>query len=1033
MQDSNTQIDFSELSPLIDQLLNTVKSATELATSGLDEKLAEYVFFPLYHIFGQLNKYPMTIIEKCLDCLTILIVHGWKTKISSKLAQQIFSLLTFIIDGVPGSKPKARPEETILGAYKTQHALLDTVGNSPLAAAGLADQEFIPALGHGVTVILDGIMEGVNTDIQAEAIACIRSLFNTIRDREALASFLPGTISAFAKLLSAPTKQKSIVLAHAIEAVGIILTRVLGDVHMNATMKRETDSGSNQDKTRVLSKSWFEATASQVRMAIAPIMKLRSHDSLSVRTALNRFCIKLLDECHSSLNNCSSFLIETAIILDPGAEAEFSLETNLGSLVSIYPELENSVKSTVFNWMSSLPGSTQSADEAVPRTAIHNFLKGMELLRHLRIESSTIEDTLPYTLRDTLTALMSKEKSAQPANVMPIDLQDSHALVSSRGSSQYPPIVMSHESQRGLKKEMMDLISFVGSTSQQTSTISTILESARDDTSVTQVASFWLCYKMIRAVYAAKTESDEFLNLSAVQDNFDAELIFDELYNYSVQILDNHSDATQVDWRLEATALEMVTFAAQEAGKAYRPELMDVLFPVATLLGSESTLLQQHAIITLNELASACEYGSVSELIVDNIDYMVNSVSLRLNTLDISPTSTQVLTMMVRLAGPRVIPFLDDVVDSVFAALENYHGYPAFVESLFVVLKEIVDQASHTDRLQLEDRERASKSHKKTVTGTQSLQTLSDFFQRRSQRKERESREMETHQVIDSHPQRPWGDKKDSAPGEEDETPPEGGGNDDQKPPNSPTYQLLNRVANLTQFYLTSPTPKLRRSLLELLNTASKVLAADEDAFLPLVNSVWPVVIARLHDPESFIATEACHTLYGLCEAAGDFLSTRFKTEWSNGLGDWCRRNKAEAIRGQGRSTKAPQITGLTSQTGPISLPIRAVTKGVQAVSEQTEGSGSLGQYASPARIWEATVKLLTGIVSFVRIDDDMFDQILDLLLDVIGKNESVREALETVNKNAVWLAEYQRGLIAPVPAPKLDGFTFAPMRQMSA
>lgn len=1030
MRDSNTTVASNQLSPLIKQLLDTLKSATEQPTSGLDEKLAEYVFFPLYHIFGQLKKYPMTVIEQCLDCLIILIQHGWKMKISPKLAQQIFSLLTFIIDGVPGEKTVAKPEETVLGAYKTEHALLNTVGNSLQAAAGLADQEFIPALGHGVTVMLDGIIDGANTDIQLEATACIRALFSTVRDQGALASFLPGTISAFAKLLSAPAKQKSAVLAQAIEAASFILTRVIGDVYMNTILKKETEGDSVEDKTKPLSKPWLDATASQVRMAIAPIMKLRSHDSLSVRTALDRFCIKLLDECHGSLKNCSSFLIETAIILDPGTETEFSLETNLGSLVSIYPDLENSVKSTVFNWMSSLPGSTQSADEAVPKTAIHNFLKGMELLRQLRIESSTIEDTLPYTLRDTLKSLMGKDSLSQPANIMPIDLQDSQALVSS-SSSQYPTIIMTHESQRGLKKEMMDLISFVGSTLQKTSKLSAMIESARDDSSVNQVASFWLCYKMIRAVYAAKDESDEFLNLSSTQDNFDAELIFNELYDYSVQVLNNHSEASQVDWRLEATALEMVTIAAREAGKAYRPELMDVLFPVATLLGSESTLLQQHAIIALNELASACKYASVSELIVDNVDYMVNSVSLRLNTLDISPASTQVLTMMVRLAGPRVIPFLDDVVDSVFAALENYHGYPLFVESLFVVLKEIVDQASRTDLLRLEDRERASKSHKKATAGTPNLHTLSQFFQRRSQRKERDAREMEDHKVMDLHPQRPWGGDKE-VPAEEDGPPAEGGG-DDQKPPNSPTYQLLNRVASLTQYYLTSPTPKLRRSLLELLNTASKVLAADEDAFLPLVNAVWPVVITRLHDSESFIAIEACHTLFGLCEAAGDFLATRFKTEWANGLGDWCRRNKAEARRGQGRLTAAPQITSLTSQTKTLSIASRTATKGIESISTQNEGSGSLGQYASPARVWEATIKLLTGILMFVRIDDSMFDEILDLLIDVMGRNEAVKEALETINKNAVWLAEYQRGLIAPEPVPKLAGFNFVHMKHLSA
>src|SRR5690606_22271970 len=93
--------------------------------------------------------------------------------------------------------------------------------------------------------------------------------------------------------------------------------------------------------------------------------------------------------------------------------------------------------------------------------------------------------------------------------------------------------------------------------------------------------------------------------------------------------------------------------------------------------------------------------------------YMVNSVALRLNTLDISPASTQVLTMMIRLTGPRLVPFLDDVVESIFAALENYHGYPLFVESLFSVLKELVNQAVKSDTLLLEDQKHSVPVHKK--------------------------------------------------------------------------------------------------------------------------------------------------------------------------------------------------------------------------------------------------------------------------------------------------------------------------------
>lgn len=968
----------------------------------------------------------MALIENCLESLTLIIVNGWKNKISAKLVQQIFSLLTFIIEGVPGAAKKPRPEETILGSFKTQHALLDTIKHSPLAAAGLAEEESVPALGHGITVMLDGAVEGANADIQTEAILCITSLYTAIRDDAALASFLPGTISSLTKILSTPNSHKIIVLRSALESTGVVLTRVLGDVRTSKIRKSEPAHEDDNAKAPVLSKAWLDATVSQVRMALTPMMKLRTYDSMVVRSALERLCIVLLDECHSSLENCSSFLVETAIILDPGIGDDFTLQTNLSHLMNIYPEMESSAKVAVYNWMSSLPGSMQSGDEAVKKNAIHNVLRGLALLKQLHIESSTIEDALPSMLRDTLSTLISKDASSDSGRVLPIDLQDSMSITASSQQS-FAPVVMTHESQRFLSQEVMALINFIGSASSSRPILLDMLESARDGSSTHQVAAFWLCYEMVKAAHSVSSGTDDLLNMSEFENaGSEIDTVSNELYALSVQILDNHSETAVVDWRLEAVALEVVAYTSQRAGPAFRPELIDVLFPVATFLGASNSSLQQHAITTLNKLAAACDYDSVSGLIVANVDYMVNSVSLRLNTLDISPASTQVLTMMIRLAGPRLIPFLDDVIDSIFAALENYHGYPMFVESLFVVLKEVVDQAARAETLPLlEAQERSSQSHAKHAEPRESLNNLNHFLERRAERLQRDAEEMESNS-LKTHPQRPWTEEKQNE--EDDHTPSQGG--TDEKPPSSPTYKLLNRVAHLTQYYLTSPTPTLRRSLLELLNTASKILAADEDSFLPLVNAVWPVVIEKLRDPESFIVMEACHTLSGLCEASGDFLSTRLKTEWWNGLGDWCRRTKRNARSTRSASITSPaKITNVASETSPVALSIRTSKRnGIETVSNMDLAPSSLGQHASPAKLWEATIELLGSIVQNVRVDEEMFDEILELLADVIGKRRSIREALEVVNKDAVWLNGYQRQAVEHLATPKLDGFAFKEM-----
>ncbi|RSM06291.1 hypothetical protein CEP52_005748 [Fusarium oligoseptatum] len=978
-----------KLTELTGQVLEILNEQIQQNPLALDEKLSEYVFFPLYHIFRQMDQYPMPLIENCIKALAILITHGWKTKISAELVKQILSLLTFILDGTPGSAQK-RPlaEETALEAFRGLTALFTTAGTSTTAASGLSEAETIPALGHGVTVMLDGVVSGATPQIQQEALRALQAVYRTIKEPAALASFLPGTVSSLAKVASSPNRYKGNVLAKCLETVSLVLTTVLADLRTRSVLaKSEAEQEDEDHDNKILSPSWLKASAIQVKKALSAMMKLRTHDSTDVRSALNKLCVTILDECHKTLENCANILIETAIVLGETEEKASLTQTSLQDLVSIYPELGEIVKTTAYNWMSSLSRLMQAADEQAKRDAIRNVLKALELLKSLHIQSSTLEDSMSTMLRDSVISLVQASKT-QPTN----EITDAKLIAGGDSSEyrdvQYQPILLPSESQKDIRGEMTSLISFLGSSLE---------------TRLGKFPPFWLCFQLVKASHSASAEEDMFLNLSSLSDPAgDVEGVFNELYTTAVQILDRHTEVEPVDWRLEALALEVTAYTAQRSGESFRPELIDVLFPIATFLGSNSQGLQKHAIVTLNSIAASCGYTSVSELIISNVDYMVNSVSLRLNTLDISPASINVLTMMIRLAGPRLVPYLDDVIDSIFGALDNYHGYPVFVENLFSVLKEVVDQGVRSDMLLLEHQTSSKPDHRKKAQKTDGISSLLDTLAKRRERTSRD--ETETDQVR-GHPTIPW--KKEDKKEDDDEdgaNPPA----EEEKPPNSQT------------------------SLLELLTTASTALAPDEDAFLPLVNSIWPVVIDRLHDPEAYIAVEACHALAGLCAAAGDFLSSRFKTDWADWLRGWCRKAKLEASGRPGQTKPRGEVRitrGRESDDSRIVMPLRSggnLGGNPQPVAPYS--GGDLGRFASPARVWEATVELLTAIVSHVHVDEDMFDDILDLLSDVLERNVGVREALEAVNGDAVWLVRYERGNVEPLPTPQMDGIVFAAM-----
>lgn len=1034
-----------DLIKVVEDLATVIESQVAQDSSVLDEKLADYVFFPLSNILRNQPEYPIRLTELTVKCLRSLIDYGWKSKIPLDLAQQLLILLTFIIGGVPGKDVKIQiPEETELETFKAISSLVKATGSTVAGAAALVDTKAIPALGHAISIVLDGIADGRTYEIQLGALQALSTLFGAVKDRSALATFLPGIVSSLSKLLTPPQalKTRQRVLIEGISAVNHVLIKVLSDIQVMGILKKQEGPSPNSDvgiEDKVLTASWLRATAAKVKLALASILKLRNHDSDDVRSALRRFCIALLDECHRSLAESISILVETSMILSDDSDEETSVfETSLTDLARVYPELGETIKNTVYNWVTSLPRLIQTSDEKTKQRAIHNLLKGLYFINSLQIDSSTLENTLAASLRDSSAALLLGSKSDSVLSELASNSLELYTgqVVKENEALVFQPVLMNQETERHTRAAIVDLVSKIGTVSQQNKLAREMLNYVQESIGPSQVASYWLAFELVKSVYSQSSGIDEFIDFtSSAGPPDETESIFHEIYSFSLAVLDSQAEVNEIDWRLQALALEVTTFTASRLQMGFRAELIDVLYPIATYLGSNNPHIRDHAIISLNSIAASCGYPNVTELIIDNVDYMVNSVSLRLNTFDISPASTQVLRMMIKVTGPKLIPYLDDVVASIFAALDNYHGYTSFVESLFNVLIEVVHQGASSEHLLLEKAKPSKVDHKKSISQTISANDIINDLSKRLEKRKRRLREEIDIEEINYHPKRPWKATKtatellDDVDQGVDEEPEDHNAEVEKQPPaKTPTFQLLSRITNLTQHYLTSPSPTLRKSLLDLLSIVCPALSPDDEAFLPLVNSTWPVLVERLYDPEIFVVISACKALSMLCQSAGDFLSTRIKTEWWDSLGKWCTKIKAEATQSKGKTRTKIKPQSKTKDGHRISLSIHSVNNREIVKSSTTVDATSntgLGKFTQAAQAWEAVQGLLVSIVSFVRIDYDIFDQILFLLAETLSSNHEARSAFEAIDADAVWLLMYQQGDIKPPPHPAIVGTTF--------
>ena len=63
---------------------------------------------------------------------------------------------------------------------------------------------------------------------------------------------------------------------------------------------------------------------------------------------------------------------------------------------------------------------------------------------------------------------------------------------------------------------------------------------------------------------------------------------------------------------------------------------------------------------------------------------------------DVSVQVLATLYTVTQLAGPRIVPYMDDIWGSLFDIVDRFHGYEKLVTGVFAVMTGIVDVVSQS-------------------------------------------------------------------------------------------------------------------------------------------------------------------------------------------------------------------------------------------------------------------------------------------------------------------------------------------------
>ncbi|KAK5730859.1 hypothetical protein LTR15_000797 [Elasticomyces elasticus] len=993
-------------------------------TNNLNPKLADYVFFPLSHCLKLSQRLPSHSLELCLQIIALLLQHGWRDTIEPQLAAQLIILCTLMASPNPtGFAFTESTAELQTAAFSCLHHVFAAASRNAGVKATLTAEQQFPQLGQTITTLLEGLLDGVALGTQTAALTALRELVEGVLGRDLSATFLPGMVGKLTKVLTPTTQRRRNhgVLSGCLQLLGALLRKTL-----------TADNGGEGEG--VVTAHWKETAAKQLKPALESVMRLRDHAREDVREALGRVCLILLKECHESLGNCSQLALETLLTL-PTAEdspSRMQLEVLLRADASLSGLLQN----TVCDWLQSLPTVMQSADEQAKVRKMGQVRTTYNLLANSGVDITVIDRMLAGKLRDSVVITLQAPAAGAKKDILqvmspsvqPLDLTILHAL---KGTMEFGQPLVRYRGQENIMTTIEGFAQLISDSASSSSAFSADLaRSLRYSGGEEQVATFWLLLTATQRALQRKEAGsvDDFLNFDDSQQHVTSYGDhLEELYAFALSVLNASSGVVDTKSQLQSLALRTLALRAQVSGTAFRGELIDALYPVLQLLATNDPGLQSDTLTTLNILADACGYPSVKELIVENVDYLTNAVALKLNNYDLDPAVPGVIVMMVRLAGPTLIPYLEDVVESIFGVLEGWHleeGAEGVVEGMFGVLSVVVGEGVKAKEL---------------GGGTRRIQNLHETWQAISigglaevlkQRKVEEEDVERAQSDGETAPQRSWKGvddddevAADDEPAEEEEALTQENLDEEPPPPAPKTYALLVKITDLTQHFLPSASASLRTSLLSLIGTTVPALARHENSFLPIINTLWPEIISRLDDREIHVQAAALSIVAVLCEEAGDFMPGRVVALWTE-LESMYARVAKEMISSSVGGRQVVKKQDRLDTMGSNALISAASHESLDHALKRLQRSPDEHTDTGTRLQWEALVGCLTAVVRYVPLPPYLFDEALEMLGPVLQKAE-VRAALEASNGNsdAVWLAMVRRGMVEDQAVPVLPGW----------
>ncbi|TIB66898.1 hypothetical protein E3P77_01993 [Wallemia ichthyophaga] len=448
--------------------------------------------------------------------------------------------------------------------------------------------------------------------------------------------------------------------------------------------------------------------------------------------------------------------------------------------------------------------------------------------------------------------------------------------------------------------------------------------------------------------------------------------------------------------------LRMIATTSYVLGYGGRPQLNHTLYYILSRLDSPTLTVMEHSRSTLASVSYYFGYASTSGAILDNADYLLNSVTSYLNPVRLDVAAPRVLIAAMRLVGAALISKLQGVVEDIFESLDDYHDIPLLGEGLLAVLDTIVSVMSDdaailpsTDDEVVGEREREVAVADSRPDSAAELEGLSDWL-----RDLHADPPEEGVEDFGPTPHQAWDELREPHNVDQEQTP-----EDTPKEPLNRSQSICLKIMSKALHFLTHQSSFLRARTVMLMGNAVRVLmrSGHHSDVLPVVHRTWPYILHRLlsekaakkgeeYEESPHVIATAFELINVLAVETGAFMSMRIveeayplirRTIGFEGL----RRGLSGDVNGNGRD-------------------INTVSN-----AKSTDNGIEYYQNTTPAkRAHKALVDAMRSVVQEIAVADELVWQLsadfTALLHHPLLKDDivSLYEALSVRNVDIVWL-----------------------------